>query len=132
MAAAQSYAATPRRAVGKLSVANSNRDGTGTIVNVLTAGASGSRIEAITIQATASTTPGMVRLFSYDGTNYNLEGEVAVSGVTPGATTAAYAVQLTTANLSNLLPIILPTGWSLRASTQNGEAFNVIASGGDF
>lgn len=132
MSAAQNYAGTPRLGTGKLSAANALRDGTGAVVNVFTAGASGSRIEAITIQATATTTPGMIRLFVFDGTNTNLLGEVGVSGLTPSGTQPAFAVQLTTANLSNLLPLILPTGHSLRAATNNAEAFNVIATGGDF
>lgn len=132
MAAAQSYASTPRLGSGVLSAANANRDGTGTIVNVFTAGASGSRIEAINIQATAATTLGMVRLFVFDGTNTRLIYEVSVAGVTPSGTQPAFSVQLTTANLSNLLPIILPTGHALRASTNNAEAFNVVAMGGDF
>lgn len=132
MAAAQSYASTPRLASAQLSAANALRDGTGTIVSVFTAGASGSRIEAITIQATATTTPGMIRLFVFDGTNTRLIGEVVVAGVTPSGIQPAFAVQLTTANLSNLLPLILPTGHSLRAATNNAESFNVIATGGDF
>lgn len=132
MAAAQSYAATPRMGAGKLSAANANRDGTGTIVNVFTAGASGSRIETITVQATAATTLGMVRLFVFDGTNINLIGEVPVSGVTPSGTQPAFSAKLTTANLADLLPIILPTGHALRAATNNAEAFNVVATGGDF
>lgn len=132
MAAAQSYASTPRLGSGVLSAANTNRDGTGTIVNVFTAGASGSRIDAITIQATAATSLGMIRLFVFDGTNTRLIGEVPVSAITPSGTTPAFAAQLTTANLSQLLPLILPTNHSLRAATHNAEAFNVIATGGDF
>lgn len=132
MAAAQSYASTPRLGTGKLSAANPNRDGTGTIVNVLTAGAGGSRVEAITIQATGPTTLGMIRLFVFDGTNINLIGEVPVAGITPSATQPAFSRNLTTANLSDLLPLILPSGHALRASTNNAEAFNVVASGGDF
>lgn len=132
MSATQNYASTPRAGIGLLSSANANRDGTGTIVNIFTAGGSGSRIDAIDIQATATTTPGMIRLFMFDGTNNRLIGEIPVSAITPSATQAAFAVQLTTANLSNLLPLILPTGYSLRAATNNGEAFNVFGIGGDF
>lgn len=132
MAAAQNYAGTPRLGSAPLTAANTNRDGTGTIANVFTAGASGSRIEAITIQATAVTTPGMIRLFVFDGTNTRLIGEVGVSSVTPSGTQPAFSRYLTTANLSDLLPLILPTGHSLRAATNNAEAFNVIATGGDF
>jgi hypothetical protein len=34
--------------------------------------------------------------------------------------------------MTQILPIILPTGFSLRASTNNAETFNIIALGGDF
>ncbi|WEF34859.1 hypothetical protein [Pseudoduganella chitinolytica] len=132
MAAAQSYASSPRFATGKLSAANTARDGTGTIVTVFTAGGAGSRIESINIQATGPTTQGMVRLFVHDGTNSNLVGEVPVSPVTPSGTQPAFGVRLTTANLSDLLPLILPAGHSLRAAPNNAETFNVIAVGGDF
>lgn len=131
MAAAQNYAGAPRRSTGKLSAANPNRDGTGTIATVFTSGASGSRIDAINIQATAATTAGMVRLFEVNGANTNLLAEIPVDVVTPSATQQAFARQLTTAN-SLLLPIILPNGWNLAASTHNAEPFNVSASGGDF
>lgn len=132
MATTQSYASTPRRATGKLSASNTGRDGTGTIVNIFTAGASGSRIESVMIQATTTTTVGMVRLFEYDGTNTNLIAEIPVSAITPSGSLPAFAVNMTTSNAASLLPIILPTGWSLRAATNNAEAFNVGAVGGDF
>lgn len=132
MSATQNYASTPRTAIGQLTAANTARDGTGTIVNVMTAGASGSRIDAISVVATGGTTAGMVRLFIFDGTNSRLDYELPVSAITPSAVQPSYAAYLTTANLANLLPIILPAGYSLRAATNNAETFNVIASGGDF
>jgi hypothetical protein len=133
MAATQNYASTPRAGIGKLSAANVNRDGTGTIVQVFNTGTSGSRVEAIAIQATAATTQGMVRLFIHDGTTASLWAEVPVTAIsTPSGTTPAFSKYLTTANLSDLLPLVLPTGHSLRAATHNAEPFNVIATGGDF
>lgn len=132
MSATQNYASTPRSASAALTAANSARDGTGTIANVFTAGGSGSRVDAITLQATAATTAGMIRLFLFDGVNTRLLYEVPVSAVAPSAVQPAFFASLTTANMSNLLPIILPTGFSLRAATNNAEPFNVIASGGDF
>lgn len=132
MAATQNYASTPRAGIGLLSAANPGRDGTGTIVNIFTAGGTGSRIDAIDIQATANTTAGMIRLFMFDGANNRLIGEYPVSAITPSATQPAFSAQLTTANLANLLPLILPTGYALRASTEKAEAFNVFGIGGDF
>lgn len=132
MATQPQYAATPRCGIGQVSVANTARDGTGTIGTVFTAGTNGSRIESISIQATSTTTPGMVRLFLHDGTNSRLWREVAVSAATPSATAKAFATALAARTNPDLLPIHLPPGYSLRASTNNAEAFNVVAFGGDF
>lgn len=127
MAIQAQYATTPASAAVNISAANTNRDGTGTIVNVETAGASGSRIDDLTITATGTTTAGMIRLFLHDGTNARLWREVPVQAVTPSGT-----VQTWTATLANLA-LVLQSGWSLRASTHNAESFNVLVTrAGDF
>ena len=132
MAAQAQYAATPRCGVGQVSVANTNRDGTGTIVTVFSAGASGSRINAIDLKAVGTTTAGMIRLFIHDGTNARLLTEVPVTAITPSGTLPSWEAQLNTNTMTQVLPLVLPTGYSLRAATNNAETFNVIALGGDF
>lgn len=127
MSAQAQYASTPRTAVGQATAANTGRDGTGAIATIITAGASGSRIDDITITAVATTTAGMVRLFLHDGTNARLVKEIPVSAITPSGTVAAFTSSLFNQNL------ILATGWSLRASTHNAETFNVcVTRAGDF
>lgn len=127
MAVQPQYAATPRAALGQVSTANTNRDGTGTLATVFTAASTGSRIDDIVITATGTTTAGMVRLFLHDGTNARMLQEVSVSPVTPSATVQAWTQQLLN------LALILPSGWSLRASTHNAETFNVtVTRAGDF
>jgi hypothetical protein len=126
MAAAPAFAATPRAACGALATANTKRDGTDTIVTVFTAGASGSKIEEVRITPAATTTAGMVRLYLYDGSTYYLLSEHAIAAKTLSATVGATT---TTLNYDNLL---LPSGWSLRASTEKSEAIKVFAFGGDF
>ena len=132
MSSTAQYASTPKIGAVAISTANTNKDGTGTVGTVFTAGASGSRIDAIAIKATVTTTAGAIRLFIYDGAAYFLLTEIPVVAVTSSATAPAFEVQLNTNTMSQILPIILPTGYSLRASTNNAEAFNVLASGGDF
>lgn len=132
MATQAQYASTPRLAVAQIATANTGRDGTGTIGTVFTAGASGSRIDAIYLKAVGTTTAGMIRLFIHDGTNARLLTEVPVTALTPSATLPAWESQMTLSMMSNLFPILLPTGYSLRASTNNAETFNVMALGGDF
>ena len=132
MADKAQYAATPKIGIGQISTANTNRDGTGTIGTILTAGASGSRVDAIVVKATDTTTAGTVRLFIHDGVNARLLTELPVVAVTPSATLPAWGVQLNGSTMSQLLPFALPTGYSLRASTEKAETFNLIAFGGDF
>lgn len=127
MSAQAQFASTVKTAVGVLSAANTARDGTGTIVTVLTAGASGSRIDDLTIIATGAVTAGVVRLFLHDGTNARLLREVMVAATTPSATVETWRTALTN------LGICIPANWSLRASTHNAEGFNVVVTrAGDF
>jgi hypothetical protein len=127
MATTPSFAATVRVGLGTLATADTARTGTPTnVVTVFTAGASGSRIDEVNIIATATTTAGVVRLWIYDGTTYYLFEEILVSAITPSTAIATYNTTLTFNNF------MLPTGHSLRATTNNSEGFNVIAFGGDF
>lgn len=133
MAADPAFATTPKIGIAVVSAANTARDGSGTIATVFTAGSSGSVIHRIVIRATVTTTGGMVRLFIHDGSNARLWRESVVSAVTVGAATEGFSEEM---NLSGAAsdgdpPLVLPTGYSLRASTHNAESFNVIAEGGD-
>jgi hypothetical protein len=127
MATTAQYASTVRTAQAQVSTANTNRNGTGTIVTVFTAGSSGSRIDDIYITATGTTTAGVVRLFLNDGTNTYLFEEILVTAITPSTTVQVFQfVQLN-------LGLILANGWSLRASTNNAETFNIqVTRAGDF
>ena len=130
MATAPVFASTPRCAMAQATAANTNRDGTGTLVTVLTAGATGSRLERVRIVAAGTTTAGVVRLFIHDGTNARLLHEMLVSAITPSTTVQVWSADI---DMSfNGGSILLPNGYSLRASTHNAETFNVIAIGGDF
>ena len=132
MSTSAQYASTPKCGVGQVSVANTNRDGTGTIVTVFSAGASGSRIDAIDLKAVGTTTAGMIRLFIHDGANARLLTEVPVIAITPSGTLPSWETQLNANTMTQVLPLVLPTGYSLRAATNNAETFNLLAFGGDF
>ena len=129
MSATPQFASIVRTATDQISVANTNRDGTGTIVTVFTAGSSGSRIETVEIQATVTTTAGMVRLFVHDGTNARLLREQPIPAVTASATVPAFQIVIPFGDLS---PLLLANGWSLRAATNNANTFNITVFGGDF
>ena len=123
MAAETQYTANTGMAV--ISTANSNLDGTGTLVTVLTAASNGTLVKTITIKATGNTTEGMVRLFLFDGSVTRLIQEIEVPPVTQAATTPAFEFVWN-------CDLKLKSGLVLRASTQNAETFNVIAEGLDW
>lgn len=131
MALVPQFASVPKVGIATISTANTNRDGTGTIGTVLTAGTNGTRLRRITIQATGTTTAGMVRLYLHDGTTAQLYLETPVTAVTPSGTVLAYSVTYNENVDFSQLPLTIPSGYSLRASTQNAETFKVIAEGAD-
>lgn len=119
------FTLTPNITAVQVSVANTNRDGTGTTVTCFTAGTNGSRVERIRVKHTSTSTAGIVRIFTFDGANTRLLTELPITAITPSGTTATY-------ESVNTLSVVLPTGWSLKASTHNAETINIIVEGGDF
>lgn len=127
MSSTANFAATPRSEVATISTANTNRDGTGTITSVFTAGANGSRVERIEIKANATTTAGMVRLFRKKGAGaWKLWREYTVGAITPSASVASFSA------LDDVIAEILSSDIQIGASTHNAEGFEVHTSGGDF
>jgi len=128
MATQPAFATVPRIGLAQVSGINTNRDGTGTLVTVITGVAAGTRIAEVVVEATVTTTAGMVRLYlsSDSGTTNRLFDEVAIAAATPSASVKTTRVSTVYTNL------ILPSAsWQLRASTHNAEAMNVIAFGAD-
>lgn len=129
MAAAPAYAATPRSIdIAQVSAANTNRDGTGTIVTVCAGVAAGTRVSSVTAHATVSTTAGMVRLYlSTDtGSTWRLYREIPVTAVTVSASAAAWEARLEFTDL-----VLTGTSDLLGASTHNAEAINVFPAAMD-
>lgn len=129
MATTPTYAANPRsidRAT--VSTANTNRDGTGTIVSIATGSAAGFKISSVVTQPTVTTTAGMIRVFisTDSGTTWNLFDEIpvaaaTVSGTVPGARNVR--------NYSDL--VLFGTSNRLGAATNNAESHQVYCLGGD-
>lgn len=117
------FAVTPIIGMGQVATANTNRDGTGTITNLVTGSTSGTRIEQVDICAAGTTTAGVVRLFIFDGTNTRLFYEQLIQAATPSATVDVERYTLTFDNL------VLPNTYQLRASTHNAETFNIFCFG---
>jgi hypothetical protein len=136
MSTSANYAATPKNGSAQIATANTNRDGTGTLGVVFTAGASGSRIDSLNIQATGTTTAGMIRFFiSNDaGATKRLIYEQPVLAITASATVPVWSVTLTSQNASFMQNgLVLQANAILYASTNNAETFNVTPiNAGDF
>ena len=129
MAANPIFIGTPRSQCATISVANTNRDGTGTIANIFTAGSNGSIIYRIRVKAVGTTTAGMIRFYRHDGSTHYLTRELPVAANTASGTNPTIELEIFF-NTNELL--LLPVNHSLRASTNNAESFNIITEGGDY
>lgn len=125
------FTLTPRIGVVRISTANTNRDGTGTIGDVIIGGTYGTRVDRVVIKATSTTTAGMVRLYLYDGTNTRLWDEILVVAATPSGTVQSFRSVIMTPDLMSPL-VVLASGHKIQASTHNAESFDVTALGGDY
>lgn len=129
MAADPSFASTPRLTVSQVSTANTARDGTGTIVDCLTAGTNGTLVTQITVQANNDPADGVVTIFLNDGTNTRLFDEIDHDN--PAAASTTLAAYRTTRTYTNL---VLPNGWKLQAActvAPTAGQYNIFVHGAD-
>jgi hypothetical protein len=133
MSTSAQYASTPKFGSATLTTADTSLTAPTTVGTIVTAGASGTRIDYIDIQAVATTVASLINLFIYDGTNYILWQQVPVQVVTSSTTVPAFAAVLSSNSNANIMPLTLPTGYSLRAATSVTQTgVRVTAYGGDF
>lgn len=131
MAGTPNFTDTPRIGVASVSTANTNRDGTGTIVDIITGAASGTRINEVVVKATANPADSIVTLFIYDGSTAWVFDEVDLGD--PAAASATVTSYRTSVFYDNL---VLPSAsYKLQAAITaqpTAGVVNVIALGGDF
>jgi hypothetical protein len=133
MSTSAQYASTPKVGSALLTTADTSLTAPATVGTVLTAGASGSRIDYIEVIGVATTVASLVNLFIYDGTTYFLWQQVPVLAITTSTTAPSFAATLSSNSNANIMPLNLPTGYSLRATTTIAQTgVRVIAYGGDF
>jgi len=133
MSTSAQYAATPKVGSATLTTADTSLTAPTTVGTIITAGSSGTRIDYIEVQGVATTVAGLVNLFIYDGTNYILWQQVPIQAVTSSTTVPAYVANLSSTSNANIMPLTLPTGYSLRATTSVAQTgVRVTAYGGDF
>lgn len=138
MATAPQYAATSKSGSATVSTANTTFDGSGAMATVLTGATNGTRIDAIHVAATGTTSAGVVSLFVSNTTAANTTANtdfvraVSITANTASATNAPVTTSLTTATLPDFLPLFLPSGYTLRAATTVAQSIKVVAQGADF
>ena len=129
MAASPAFISTPRIGRCSLSTANTATDGTGTITDLITGVAAGTRVLSINVQGTATVVAALVNIFLYDGTNYDLFDQFTITATTGSNTVKGY--RLVTAYTD----LVLPTAsWKLGATISvapSSGTVRVAAFGGD-
>lgn len=134
MSAQANYASTPKIGVAVVTTGDTSRTAPATFVTVLTAGTNGTRINSIALQAIGATIASVIRLFLYNGTTLYewQEFQVIVNPAAVGNT--AFNQYFSAFNASTWLPLVLPAGWSIRATindTQPTSGVNIIIGAGD-
>lgn len=130
MAPAPIFTGSVRSEAVSISTANTNRDGTGTIGTLFTAGSSGSKIEEIVVKSDGDPADCTIVFYLHDGSTYFVYDEWDIGNPAAGsATVASYREVRTYENL------VLESGWSLRCSitaAPTSGTVKVLAFGGDF
>ena len=84
--AAQLHAQNADYDLAVLSAANTNWDGTGTTVDVVSGATTKKEVYWVSISATGTTTEGWIKFIMYDGTNARFMGAIKVDAMIPTAT----------------------------------------------
>ena len=130
MSTRPAFAATPALGFGAVSTANTNRDGTGTIVDVLTAGASGAKVEQLVLKATGDPADSVVTIFLDTGGGYKLYDEFDL-GNPAAASTTDVGYRVTKAYDDLVLPAGAKLGAAITVALTSG-VINVWAHGGHY
>ena len=134
MSAVPTYAGIPNVGTANLGTAETEVKPPQHAVLLTTAGANGTKIEEVILQAVAASltptsTASLVYVYIYDGTNYWLRDVLTVTAVTASATTAPFRLSKTYTNLW------LKSGEALYASMSaaqgTGTSLDVTAQGLD-
>jgi hypothetical protein len=130
MGASPQFIAAPASDSIVISTANLNYNGSGTIGTVFVAGASGARVDVVSICATGTTAAGVVTLYVDDtglGTNWRPMRFTVVTAIPTSATVPPFSIEQPFAGGYTLAP-----GALIGASTTIAQGFAVsVRTGGD-
>lgn len=110
---------TVQNSISLLDTANSNLDGSGTLVTIITGASNGTMIKRITIKARESTSKGMIRFYVQAAAGAKLIREIEVPATTQSSRDGAF-----TAVIDEIFYI--ESGFYLKASTENSDEFVVF------
>ena len=133
----------PKVSWGRLTTANTAKDGTGTVVDLFTAGADGARIDQIKVRAQGTNVATVLRLFINNGlTNATAANNSLVHETTIAATTLSETAALVDNDITILknttetvVPVpFLPAGYKIQATigTTIAAGIQVTVFGGDY
>lgn len=138
MAISQNYAAYVTAGAGILATGDTSRTSPSSLVTIFTpyngTTNNGGQVERISLIPVGNTTASAVRIFRYDGTTNHLYTEIAVSTLTAVGSTANTTLTIEAADNPNLFPILIPIGWTLRATINDAQpaGFKITAEGGSY
>jgi hypothetical protein len=124
MATDPQFAVTPRIPACSVNTAEASLTAPTNFATAFTAPATGTRVPEIVVKCAAASAAALIRVFKFDGTNYWLFDELAVTAVaSPSATVATFRLSTPYANL------VLPSGWSLRFTTSVSQLTHITCPG---
>jgi hypothetical protein len=120
------FVSVPKGPTVNFATANTGRDGTGTIALVHAAGSNGAFFTRLRVQATVTTTAGVIRVWKRIAAGtWRLVKEILVTAITPSTTIEAYSAEWAPTD-----GIMLSPTDELGVSTHIAETFNAFAEGG--
>ena len=129
MSSNANFATTPRYAVATVSTANTNWDGTGTIVTAFTAGDNGSRVDQIGWSCEGTSSAGLLNMFVREDSE---DDWTFIFGITISAATASTTAPPHAGGVTNL-NWVLSGGAQIGFSTTVSQTINIhITLAGDF
>ena len=124
------FTLTPVIGYAEISVANTARDGTGSLGTVLTGAIAGTRVSRIrVISAGSQVSNGMVRLFIDTAGSAILYDECPITATTVSASSVGFDYSF---EYLGERALIIPYQTSIKASTSIAEPFKVWAEGGNY
>jgi hypothetical protein len=124
------FAVIPRAAVAAVSAANTARDGTGTIVDIMTGVAAGTKITSVVANCTNDPADSTITLFLHNGTSYFYFDEIDI-GNPPAATATSISGRFSRSYSDLVLP---NASWKLAAAITvalTAGVVNMFAFGAD-